>query len=107
MDNISLNVNPGICGFDCMVKAQVSGKRIAKVEITESGCTLIQKLSKNLSEISMQDLFTPLTKNPIFIAAEQAGCHLACPVPVAVVKACEVTLGLALKKNVNIIFPKE
>ena len=107
MDNIFLSVQPGICGFDCKVKAQISDKRIAKIEITESDCTMIQKLSKNISEISMHDLFVPLTKNPIFIAAEQAGCHLACPVPVAVVKACEVTLGLAIQKDVSILFQKE
>jgi hypothetical protein len=107
MDNISLSVKPGICGFNCMIKAQVSGKRIASIEIAESDCTMIQKLSRNISEISMHDLFVPLTKNPIFIAAEQAGCHLACPVPVAVVKACEVILGLAIQKNVSILFQKE
>ncbi len=107
MDNVSLSVKPGICGFDCMIKAQESGKRIASIEIAESDCTMIQKLSRNISEISMQDLFVPLTKNPIFIAAEQAGCHLACPVPVAIVKACEVTLGLAVKKDVSILFQKE
>ena len=78
MDNISLSVKPGICGFNCMIKAQVSGKRIASIEIAESDCTMIQKLSRNISEISMHDLFVPLTKNPIFIAAEQAGCHPAC-----------------------------
>ena len=107
MDYIELNVKPGICGFDCIVKAENSDKMVTKVEISESDCKMIQKLSSNLGDISMQDLFAPLTKNPIFIAAEQAGCHLACPVPVAIVKACEVTLGLAIKKDVTILFHKE
>jgi len=106
MEIIFLNVKPGICGFDCLIKAARSGKKIAKIEITESDCTMIQKLASNLSDISIQDIFVPLTKNPIFIAAEQAGCHLACPVPVTVVKAAEVILGLAVSKNVSIMFQK-
>ena len=107
MEIVFLNVEPGICGFDCLIKAARSGKRIAKIEITESDCTMIQTLAQNLSDISIQDLFVSLTKNPIFIAAEQAGCHLACPVPVAVIKAAEVVLSLAVPKDVVISFQKE
>jgi len=106
MEGVVINVNPGICGFDCRVKAQQSGKRIARVQITGSDCTMIQNLADHLNDISLTDLFTPLTKNPIFIGAQQAGCHLACPVPVAVVKACEVALELAVPKDANINFLK-
>ncbi|NOX33037.1 MAG: hypothetical protein GXP56_04775 [Deltaproteobacteria bacterium] len=106
MENIVINVNPGICGFDCRVKARQSGKRIARVRVTGSECTMIQNLANHLNDISLKDLFTPLTKNPIFMAAEQAGCHLACPVPVAVVKACEVALELAVPKDAGINFLK-
>ena len=104
MKGIVVTVNPGICGFDCIVKAECSSKRHAKIMIIESACTLIQKFSELLNDISLKDLFVPLTKNPIFMAAEQAKCHLACPVPVAVVKACEVALELAVPKDVGICF---
>ena len=107
MESIIVSVNPGICGFDCKVTAKRSGKRSANIEISGSDCTLIQKLAEHLHDISLQDLFVPLTKNVIFITAEQAGCHLACPVPVAVVKACEVVLGLAVPKDAVISFQKE
>ncbi len=105
MKAVFINVNPGICGFDCKIQAEQSGKRAARVAITGSDCTMIQKLSENLPEIHLQDLFVPLTRNLIFIGAEKAGCHLACPVPVAIVKACEVALGLAVKKDAAICFP--
>lgn len=104
MEGIVVNVIPGICGFDCIVKAERSGKRHAKIMITESACTLIQKLSGLLNDISLKDLFVPLTKNPIFMAAEQAKCHLACPVPVAIVKVVEVALEIALPKDAAICF---
>ncbi len=102
MEQVVVIVNPGVCGFDCQVLAERSDKRNARIKITESDCTMIQKLAENLQDISLQNLFVPLTKNLIFIAAEKAGCHLACPVPVAVVKASEVALGLAVPKDVSI-----
>jgi len=100
MEKVRIFVNPGICGFDCKVVAETSGKRKARVEIAESGCAMIRQYSEDLPDLGLQDIFVPLTKNVIFIAAEKAGCHLACPVPVAVVKACEVVLGLAIPKDV-------
>jgi hypothetical protein len=106
MAAVVIGVNPGVCGFDCKVTAERSEKRSARIKITGSDCTLIQKLDGRLQDISLQDLFIPLTKNPIFMAAEGAGCHLACPVPVAIVKACEVALELAVPKDAAICFLK-
>ncbi len=100
MEGVVVTVNPGVCGFDCQVKAEQSDKRNVSIKITESDCTMIQQLSRQLNDISLQDLFVPLTKNKIFIAAEKSGCHLACPIPAAVVKASEVALGLAVAKDV-------
>ncbi|MDZ7695505.1 MAG: hypothetical protein U5R49_00790 [Deltaproteobacteria bacterium] len=44
------------------------------------------------------------TKNPVFLCAERARCHVACPIPVSVVKAAEVALGLALPKDATLTF---
>jgi hypothetical protein len=107
MAGVIVTVNPGVCGFDCIVNAEQTGKRVATVTITQSDCALIQKFSELISDISLKDLFIPLTKNPIFVAAQQAHCHLACPVPVAVVKASEVALGLAVPKDAVICFSKK
>ena len=104
MKGVIVSVNPGICGFDCKVAAEQCGKRSARIEITESGCTLIHKFSDLLEDITLQELFVPLTQNKIFMAAQKAGCHLACPVPVAVVKASEVALELAVARDAAICF---
>ncbi len=106
MEGVVVDIIPGICGFDCRVQAQRSEKRKAQISITGSECTLIQTLDQLINEISMKDLFIPLTKNPIFIAAEKANCHLACPIPVAIVKATEVALELAVSKDASICFVK-
>ncbi len=104
MEGVVANVNPGVCGFNCRIEAEPAGRRSVRIMIRESECTMVQKFSGLIEDISLKDLFIPLTKNPIFSAAEQAGCHLACPVPVSVVKACEVALGLAVPKDAAICF---
>ena len=104
MKTIRIIVDPGICGFSCQVEARRQDKQHAAIEITGSQCELIQKLAENLKEISVEDIFTPHTRNPVFKAVEQAGCHLTCPVPVALLKAAEVVLELALPKEACISF---
>ena len=104
METICILVEPGICGFSCQVEARRQDKQRAIIEITGSECELIQKLVKSLKEVSLNDIFTPHTRNPVFKAAELAGCHLTCPVPVAVLKAAEVALELALPQEACISF---
>ncbi len=104
MTTFSLEVDPGICGFACTVRSTSENKKTAQIKISGSGCTMIQELAGTVKEVSMQDIFVPLTKNLIFINAEKAKCHLACPVPVAVVKAAEAALVLALPKDVTMKF---
>lgn len=102
MDITFLQVDPGICGFSCLIRAERLKRRSVHLQILGSECKMICSLSKNLPEISMPELFIPVTKNPIFLAAEKAGCHLSCPIPTALVKAAEIALELALPKEVRI-----
>jgi hypothetical protein len=104
MGIIRILVEPGICGFSCQVEARRQDKQHAIIEITGSGCELIQKMTESLKDVTLEDIFTPHTKNPVFKAAELAGCHLTCPVPIAVLKAAEVVLELALPKSACINF---
>lgn len=104
MKTFCLNVDPGICGFTCKVKSTCKEGKTARIEITGSGCSMIQNFAESVSEITFREFFVPLTQNKIFLGAEKAGCHLACPVPTAVVKASEAALTLALPKDVTIRF---
>ena len=104
MKTFYLDVEPGICGFACKIKATSEDKKIAQIEITGSGCSMIQELAGMVSEVSFREMFVPLTRNLIFVSAEKAGCHLACPVPVAVAKAAEAALVLALPQDVTMRF---
>lgn len=99
-----VTVNPGICGFTCHVKARKIEKKIVALEIAESECNQIQQFSGHLNKINLRELFVPVTKNPVYLSAEKSGCHPSCPIPVAVLKAAEVAMEMALPRDVMIQF---
>ena len=106
MKDVRVFIEPGICGFSCRVEARQENKHLASINITGSQCKQIRKLAENIKEVTLQDLFARHTVNPVIKAAEQAGCHLTCPVPVAVLKAAEAVLELALPRDTCINFEK-
>jgi hypothetical protein len=77
------------------------------VEILGSECKQIQRLASGLNEMTLKELFKPLTRNPVYITAEQSGCHPSCAIPAAVLKAVEVALEMALPREVSIQFKNE
>ena len=54
--------------------------------------------------MTLKELFMPVTRNPVYIAAEQSGCHPSCPIPAAALKAVEVAMEMALPRDVSIRF---
>ncbi len=95
---------PGICGFTCKVQAQMCEGKSVFIVISQSECKQIQRLAKSLTKMGLRELFMPVTRNPVFVLAEQAGCHPSCPVPVSVLKAVEVAMEMALPRDVEIRF---
>ncbi|MBW1777512.1 MAG: hypothetical protein JRI76_01480 [Deltaproteobacteria bacterium] len=103
---VCVEVDPGICGFHCTVRVFRSKAKVVEIEISGSECRQIQRLSEKLESISLKDLFKPMTKNPVFLAAENSRCHTTCIVPSAVLKAAEAALEMALPSAVRIRFLK-
>ena len=99
-----MTVDPRICGFPCVIKVRKTGTRKVSLEISGSDCEQIQRIAEHLETLSIKELFTPLSRNPVYVAAEKSGCHLSCAIPVAIIKAAEVALALALPQNVHIKF---
>ena len=102
--NICVTADPGICGFSCTINARKTGRRMVAVQIVGSECKQIQRLANGLDVMTLQALFLPLTRNPVYVAAEKSGCHPSCAIPAAVLKAMEVALDMALPKEVCIQF---
>jgi len=99
-----VSVNAGICGFACRIRTWKIGNCAVGLEISESECQQIQQFSERLSKLTLQDIFTPLTCNPVYLAAEQSGCHPSCPAPAAVLKTAEVAMDMALPRDASIRF---
>ena len=72
--------------------------------VSESECQQIQAFSDIVKSLTLKEVFTPATRNPVYLAAERSGCHASCPIPVAVLKAAEVAMEMALARDVSIRF---
>jgi hypothetical protein len=98
------SVNAGICGFTCHIKAWRIDKSAVGLEISESECQQVQDFAELLTQLSLNELFMPVTRNPVYLAAENSGCHPSCPIPAAVLKAAEVAMEMALARDASIRF---
>ena len=101
---VCMRVDPGICGLTCVIKASKLDAKGVSLNISDTDCEQIKRLSEQLTQVLMKELFIPISRNPVFSLAEKAGCHPSCPVPAAVLKAAEVACGLALPRDVQIRF---
>lgn len=99
-----MTVNPGVCGFTCVIRARLAEKRSVVIEIGESECKQIKRLNQRLESLTMKELFLPLTRNPVYRNAEASGCHASCTIPSAVLKTAEVAMGMAVASPVRFDF---
>ncbi|MGC9030643.1 MAG: DUF6951 family protein [Desulfomonilaceae bacterium] len=104
---VKVEVSSGACGFHTVIKAVKEGKHRVKIEII-SDCKSVEKLGELMALNGTLDLRDVLAKpkagNPIFRECAEVLPHAACPVPIAIIKAAEVELGLAVPKPVYIQF---
>jgi hypothetical protein len=103
-NDVCVSVDPGACGFTCAVRVRSLDKRSVSIEINGSECKQIQALNERLDQLSLRELFMPLTKNPVYQAAQASGCHASCAIPCAVIKAVEVAMGMAVARQVQVSF---
>ncbi len=101
---VCTTADPGICGFPCTIRARKADARTVLVEIGETECKQISKLAQKINQISLRELFAPLTRNPVYAAAQQCGCHASCIIPAAILKTAEIAMEMALPKQVLIEF---
>lgn len=100
---IQVIVEPGICGFPGSIRVHKVAQYSLKLEI-KSGCQQIKGMASMLDEMTMAELFLPVTRNPVFRASEKANCHTSCVYPTAILKAAEVALEMALPMDAEIRF---
>lgn len=101
-----VKVEAGVCGFVTEVEALLDDSQKVTLNI-ESDCPHVMALADNYPESEgMMEVFLPFGESPLFKAAQDNLKHSACPVPTAIMKAIEVSCGLALPRDVAIIVEK-
>ncbi len=102
-----LIVDPGACGFTCMVEVEKVGKYQVTISV-QSQCKQIKKLATEVGEINFLEICRgPYGQNPISQSAARCGLHPSCPIPCGLIKAVEAELGMAVKKNVSFTYGEE
>lgn len=104
MANVQLKVSSGICGMETVIKASCDDMQTVRIQAV-SGCSQVMRLAQSVTETdAMEELFSGFGKGKVHDAAKVNIKHAACPVPSAFLKAIEAASGMALKKDVHIIF---
>ena len=98
-------INPGACGMQVTVEVQKKEGKVFSVRIM-SECEMVQKLGKEIPQLTMMDAFKKLHDNPVYKKGATCLKHVACPVPLGILKALEVEAGLNIPRDVTITFVK-
>jgi hypothetical protein len=102
---VSLNVDSGVCRFNAKIECW-SEDDLLKCTI-KSGCKHVQDFAAAMEPYDMMDVMKmPFSDNKVYIVGGKTLKHSTCPLPMAVLKGFEVTAGLALKKDVHVVFDR-
>lgn len=105
-----VKVEAGACGFVTRIRAKKESKQEVNIQI-ESDCESVNDLGFILQEtgpFSIRDIISKgENANKVICAASEKLPHSACPVSIAILKACEVELGLAVPRPVSIEFESD
>ncbi|WP_300670287.1 hypothetical protein [Desulfoluna sp.] len=102
-----LEVFAGVCGFTTVISADPTDKYKATCTL-ETGCPNLKKVAMALGDEPldvMNELFGKGQSRVIAVCSEHLP-HVSCPVPSAILKALEVSVGLALPADPTLTFKK-
>ena len=96
-------VKSGICGFISIIEVEEVDDKSLKIVI-DSRCPMVTELGKSLVEIDEGEVFKSHIDTAVYKAASSCKLHTTCPVPMAVLKAIEAEVHLALPRDVVVMF---
>jgi len=99
-------VNAGACGFTVTITAEKEAGKKIRISL-DTECEMVKKMQEDISLLDMRAVFTGHLNNPVYRSAAKHLQHVACPVISGILKAVEVEAGLALPKDVSIVFSKD
>jgi hypothetical protein len=105
--DVVAEIQPGACGFETVIRASSPDGLHVTLQL-QSTCPKVQGMAASLQSLDALDevLRRPLVDTtPIRVASEH-GLHVACLVPVGILKAVEAAAGLALRGRSQIVVKK-
>jgi hypothetical protein len=96
-------VNAGICGFSTRIEIARLSTRTVSAALT-SDCEMVRQAAQQIRELDWQDALRKREDSLICKAAFQCIKHAGCPVPLGIIKAIEVEVGMALPRDAVIHF---
>ena len=105
MSDVKITVDAGACRFKTIIQPVISDDMMT-IELTIiSDCPNVRKLAPNIGNVDAMDaVASRIMDNSLMKRCNEFIPHPACPVPCALVKACEVAMDTAVKKNVTMTF---
>jgi hypothetical protein len=102
---VSLRVDTGVCRFDAKIVCWME-EGMLRCAI-ESRCPHVDDFANALGPCElMTAMKMPFSENHVYIVGGRTLKHSTCPLPMAVLKGFEVAAGLALKRDVTVIFDR-
>ncbi len=87
------------CNFNTTITAQKIGEFEVRISI-QSECDSIQSLQKTIERVSLHDIWS--RRPPLNLECHSKLKHPSCAFPIALAKAVEVELGLALPGEIMV-----
>lgn len=100
-----VRIEAGICGLVTIVSASKEGLDSVNINL-ESDCPKVIRFYQDITSIDMMGILSTGQDNPVLNTAVKYKLHPSCPVPVGVLKAAEVAIGIALPKDAVIKFTR-
>ncbi|MBI3991018.1 MAG: hypothetical protein HY350_02600 [Candidatus Omnitrophica bacterium] len=99
-----VHVESGICGFKADIDAVCEDMQHVRLDI-KTECPNFTEFTKEIKEVDAFQEIEPTGKNGKILSLWPKYLHCsACPVPSGIIKAVEVSAGLALPKDAVIKF---
>ena len=98
-----VEVKSGACGFSVLITAEKGKDKKIHISL-ETECEMVRQMLCDISTLDIMTLFSGWLSNPVYKSASKRLKHVSCPVPGGILKAVEVEAGLAVPKEVSIVF---
>ena len=104
-EKVALSVNTGVCRFPARIECWLENG-LLRCSIA-SDCAHIKEFARALEPLEMMEVMTmPYAENKVYITGGRTLKHSTCPMPMAVLKGFEAAAGLALKRDIAVVFDK-